>query len=323
MPRFRGLLAVAALSTILAAACTQKEDPKVAELQKQVEEMKQQLAANNASAKAATATAEAPAATPAPALQTAAPQPATAAPKPASRNAGADDSANAAKAAQQTADTAVAATERNARAIDENKKGVAENKAAVAKQGEAHAALKSDVESMKSREYTLPAGTVIAARTTAIIDTNTVKNGSIVDALLEKDLVIEGTTLARAGAHVTCIVVSSDQGGRIKGTANLQVAARSIAGERGNTITLRTEGYEVSAKSTKGRDAIRTGIATGAGAIIGVIAGGGKGAAIGAGAGAAAGVGTNAATRGSAAAIPAETLIEFTLAAPSTVVFRQ
>ena len=59
---------------------------------------------------------------------------------------------------------------------------------------------------------------------------------------------------------------------------------------------------------------------TGAGAVVGAIAGGGKGAAIGAGAGAAAGVGTNMATRGKAAVIPAETLMEFRLSAPSTVV---
>jgi len=46
------------------------------------------------------------------------------------------------------------------------------------------------------------------------------------------------------------------------------------------------------------------------------------GAAIGAGAGAAAGVGTNMATRGAAAVIPAEELIELHLAAPVTVVLQ-
>jgi len=61
---------------------------------------------------------------------------------------------------------------------------------------------------------------------------------------------------------------------------------------------------------------------TGAGAIVGAIAGGGKGAAIGAGAGAATGVGTSMATRGKAAVIPAETLVDFRLAAPVTVVYQ-
>jgi hypothetical protein len=39
--------------------------------------------------------------------------------------------------------------------------------------------------------------------------------------------------------------------------------------------------------------------------------------------GAATGVGANMATRGDAAVIPSETLIQFTLSAPSTVVFRK
>ena len=287
MSRSRGLIAILTLLTTLAAAC-QKEDPKVAELQKQLAEVQKQLAANNQSANAATpAPAEAPAAAPAPAPQAAAP--ATPAP---GRTSAKDD----AKAAQQTADTAVAATERNAKAIDankqaigenkkgieENKAGVAENKAAIGKQAEAHAALKSDVEAMKSREYTIPHGTPIAVRTTAELSTKDVKDGSIFEGLLERDLVVDGATLAKAGSHVTCIVVNSDEGGRVKGVASLSVAARSIAGVRGNTINLKTSSYTVDANTTKGRDVGRTGIATGAGAAVGAIAGGGKGAAIGA-----------------------------------------
>ena len=160
-------------------------------------------------------------------------------------------------------------------------------------------------------------------RTTAEISTKAVKNGSVFDGILEKDLVVHGTTLAKAGSRVSCIVVASDPGGRVKGVASLSVAARSIAGVGGNTLNLQTDSYSVEAGSTKGRDLKRTGIATGAGAVIGAIAGGGSGAAIGAGAGAAAGVGANMATRGDAAVIPTETLIEFTLSAPSTMVLRK
>ena len=176
---------------------------------------------------------------------------------------------------------------------------------------------------MKPREFTLPAGTVIPVRTTAEISTSKVKNGSVFEAILEKDLVSDGTILAKAGALVNCIVVESDPGGRVKGVASLSVAAKSIAGVGGNTLTVKTESYSVDANSTKKKDTVRTGIATGAGAIIGGIAGGGKGAAIGAGAGAAAGVGTAMATRGAAAVIPTETLIEFNLSAPATVVIRK
>jgi hypothetical protein len=178
------------------------------------------------------------------------------------------------------------------------------------------------MEAMKPREVTLKAGTVIPARTTAEVSTSTMKNGSVFDALLEKDLIVDGTTLAKAGSKVTCIVVSSDPGGKVKGVASMAVAARSVAGVGGNNFNVSTDSYSVEAKSPKGRDVKRTGIATGAGAVIGAIAGGGKGAAIGAGVGAATGVGVNAATRGDAAVIPTETLIEFTLSAPATVVVR-
>lgn len=176
---------------------------------------------------------------------------------------------------------------------------------------------------MKPREFTLPSGTVIPVRTTAELSTKAVKNGSVFDGLLERDLIVDGTTLAKAGARVSCIVVTSDPGGRVKGVASLSVAARSIAGVGSNTITVKTDRYSVDANTTKGKDAAKTGIATGAGAVIGAIAGGGKGAAIGAGAGAAVGVGGNLATRGAAAVIPTETLIEFALSAPTTVVFRK
>ena len=176
---------------------------------------------------------------------------------------------------------------------------------------------------MKPQQFTLPAGTVIPVRTTAEISTSKVKNGSVFEALLEKDLVVDGTLLAKAGALVNCIVVESDPGGRVKGVASLSVAAKSIAGVGGNTLTVKTDSYSVDAANTKKKDTVRTGIATGAGAIIGGIAGGGKGAAIGAGAGAAAGVGTAMATRGAAAVIPTETLIEFSLSAPATLVIRK
>ena len=85
---------------------------------------------------------------------------------------------------------------------------------------------------------------------------------------------------------------------------------------------MRTDTYTADAASTKKKDAVKTGVATGIGALIGGIAGGGSGAAIGAGAGAAAGVGTNMATRGAAAVIPPEELIELHLAAPVTVVLQ-
>lgn len=200
-------------------------------------------------------------------------------------------------------------------------KGALEEQHAInQQQASANQQVQAQIEDLKPREYTIPSGTVIPVRTTTELSTSKLSNGSVFDALLEKSLVVDGKTIAPEGAPVTGVVVSSDPGGRVKGVASLSVTIRTIAGVRDQTIRVKASSHSVDADTTKGRDAKRTGVMTGVGAAIGAIAGGGKGAAIGAGAGAAAGVGTNAATRGAAAVIPAETVIAFTLTAPSTVV---
>jgi hypothetical protein len=198
------------------------------------------------------------------------------------------------------------------RIVDEQR---AVNKA----QSESNLKLQEQVDRLKPREFTLVEGTVIPVRTTAELSTAKLANGSTFEGLLETDLKAGETVLAKAGSRVTCVVVSSDLGGRVKGTASLAVSARSVIGARGQVIPLKTNSFRTDAESTKKRDAARTGIATGVGAIIGGIAGGGSGAAKGAGAGAAAGVGVDLATRGEPATIPAETLIEFRLTSPATV----
>jgi hypothetical protein len=315
MPKATSCLALVTLLSIAAAACTAqppKEDPRVAELQKQLDEVKKELAEGKGAA--AGAATEAP--------------PASQAVSDAEiQAAGSREAAERAAVAAAQARGDRAATERaladQQRALADQQDALAAQKAAAERQAEENARLRREVEDLKPREYTLPAGTPIPVRTTAEISTKTVKDGSVFDALLERDLVVQGTTLAKAGTRVSCIVVSSDPGGRVKGVASLSVAARSVAGVGGNTLTVKTDSYAVEAGTTKGKDAARTGIAAGAGAVIGAIAGGGKGAAIGAGAGAAAGVGANIATRGQPAVIPTETLIEFKLAAPATVVFRK
>ena len=286
-------LAVITASSLVVVACNSqpKEDPRVAELQKELDAAKQQMATTAKTADEASAAAT--------------------------------SAVTAAETQAQAAAKTAQAAEQASRERAATEQALADQKAAAEKQARENERLKREIEEAKPREFTLAAGTVIPVRTTAELSTKAVKNGSVFDALLEKDLVVDGTTLAKAGSRVSCIVVSSDPGGRVKGVASMAVAARSIAGAAGNTINVKTDSYGVDANTTKGRDAKRTAVATGAGAVIGAIAGGGSGAAIGAGAGAAAGVGANMATRGDAAVIPTETLIEFTLSAPATVVFRK
>ena len=277
------LRAAVILAAVVTVACSQtpKEDPRVAELQRELAAVKKDLDAG----KPATAgAAEVQAA--APSQQAAGQQessPAKAAPQTATSAAAKAERATKDRAAteQAIADQSQrdrAATEKAL--ADQQTALTAQQNAAAAKQAEENARLRREVEALKPREFTLAAGTIVPVRTTAELSTSKLKNGSVFETVLEKDLIVNGTTVAKTGALVTCVVVSADQGGRVKGTASLSVAARSIAGVGSNAIAIKTESYTVDADSTKGRDAKRTGIATAIGAGIGAIAGGGSGAAI-------------------------------------------
>jgi hypothetical protein len=305
---------VLAASTVVACH-TQNRDPKVAELEQRLADTEKQLAdaqrlqSNEQAAPAPEAVTQ-PAAAP---DMSGAKRTPNASPSPAAKTA---------RPATPPESQKYVTTDQAEHAKAEAQRLVNEQKAINAQQAQANARLQQDVERLKPREFTLPAGTLIPVRTTSELSTSKLANGSTFDGLLESDLKSGDTVIAKAGARVSCVVVSSDPGGRVKGTASLAVAARSVVGARGNVIALKTDSFSTDAESTKKKDAVRTGIATGVGAVIGGIAGGGSGAAKGAAGGAAAGVGVSLATRGEAATIPAETLIEFHLASPAVVVMQ-
>jgi len=316
---FRTLAVV--LTAVLAAACSSDRgdaDSRVAELEKQLAETQKKLADG---ATASTDTSLPPsAAQPAaatPALATAPPANASASQgskPPASAGNSNKSSASAAATAQAQKEEAELQARREAaqRQLDEQKE-------VNARQAEATAKLQQDLERLKPREYTLPAGTTFSVRLPREVSTKDSATGAVFDGLLEHDLKSGETVLAKAGTRVNGLVVDSDPGGRVKGVASIKVGVRSIVGVKGAPIAVTTDSQTADAQSTKKKDAVRTGVATGVGALIGGIAGGGKGAAIGAGVGAGAGVGTNLATKGDPAVFPAESLLEFRLQAPVTV----
>ena len=288
---------------LMLAACksqnTTEEQKKVDDLQKQLDDAKQQLAAKEGEIEAKAA-------------ETAAAAEEKAKPAASTREPATPSRSPAKPAPKVTTDQGRVETDLVDQQRDVN-----------ARQSETNVKVQRDIEALKPVEYTLPAGTVIPVRTTTELSTSQLANGSTFRAVLERPLRVGDTVLAGQGAEVAGVVVSSDPGGKVKGVASLEVTIRSVAGRKNHTIPLKADHYSVVAEKDTGRDLKRTGIMTGAGAVVGAIAGGGKGAAIGAGAGAAAGVGTNMATRGKAAVIPAETLMEFRLSAPSTVVYQQ
>ena len=169
------------------------------------------------------------------------------------------------------------------------------------------------------KSYTVAAGTPISVRTTTQLSTKTNEAGSTFEASLAEPLVVDGYVVAKKGATVEGVVTQSDDGGRVKGKAFMTLSLRKLTTADGHAISIKTSDASQEAQSGKKKDAAKVGIATGIGAAIGAIAGGGRGAAIGAGAGAAGGTGVVLATKGQAAVVPAESILNFTLAAPITV----
>ena len=320
--KFTCLALVSILAAGFSAACNSPSPPaddRTAELEKRLAETEKQLAAATQKEQQPATPAVPPeqlapppaaAATPTPAPPAARPKPA-ASPKP--------QSANQKPVTQEQAAKAKAEAERlvaQQRAVNEQQRAVN------SQQAETNRQLQDQVEKLKPKEFVVPAGTVIPVRTTSELSTAKLSNGSVFEAHLEHDLKSGETVLVPARSRVTGFVVTSDPGGRVKGVASLTVGVRAIVGAKGNLMSVTTDSFTQDAESTKKKDAVRTGVATGVGAIIGGIAGGGSGAAKGAGAGAAAGVGVSMATRGAAAVIPAESVIEFKLTAPLTVVMQ-
>ena len=169
------------------------------------------------------------------------------------------------------------------------------------------------------KTWTIPVGTTISVRTLDGLSTKYARSGDEFDATLSAPLVIDGETLADVGSPVIGKVTGSDQGGRVKGRAMITLTLVQLTLRDGQAIQLQTSRVSRQAKSATKKNLARTGIMSGAGAAIGAIAGGGKGAAIGAGIGAGAGVAANVATRGPAAAVPAEAQLKFSLATPVQV----
>jgi hypothetical protein len=181
------------------------------------------------------------------------------------------------------------------------------------------AAPKGRPEPPRAAAITLAEGTVLKVRTTNTISTKTHHAGDKFEANLEEPIEQGGRILVPKGARVEGKVVESDEGGRVKGRAELAVALTQLQVNENKSVDLETNTLGREAKDTHGQDAAKIGIGAGVGAVIGAIAGGGKGAGIGAASGGAAGTGLVLATRGKAAVLPAESVLSFRLRAPVTI----
>ncbi|HWX53938.1 MAG TPA: hypothetical protein VN176_05030 [Verrucomicrobiae bacterium] len=152
----------------------------------------------------------------------------------------------------------------------------------------------------------IPAGTVVTVRTTSAISSGTAHRGDTWEGVLQRNVVVNGKTVFRAGEPVRGKVSFAKSSGRLHAPGQLSLRLTSIHGE-----AVSTSRYSRKGKSHTKSNVVKIGGGTAAGALIGGLAGGGKGAAIGSGVGAGAGTGVAAATGKQEAVIGSESVITF------------
>jgi hypothetical protein len=158
---------------------------------------------------------------------------------------------------------------------------------------------------------TVPVGAHIGVRTASAIDSGTARTGQAFDGNLTRNLVVNGKTIAKAGAPVRGKITYAKTSGRLHDPGQLTLRLTAVEVD-GRMVPVATSSFHAEGKSHKKSNIMKIGGGTAAGALIGAFAGGGKGAAIGAAAGAGAGTGVAAATGKQEAVIPAETALSFT-----------
>jgi hypothetical protein len=169
------------------------------------------------------------------------------------------------------------------------------------------------------QKVTVPSGTTLAVRLVDTIDSETAQTGQSFKATLETPLAVEGDVVIPAGYEVEGHVVDVKSAGKFAGKSELKLQLDRIA-VGSKYYNIQTDQYFREGSSRGKNTAAKVGTGAAIGAIIGGIAGGGKGAAIGAAAGGGLGGGVQAATKGQQIKLASETVLNFTLQAPLTVV---
>jgi len=169
------------------------------------------------------------------------------------------------------------------------------------------------------QKVTIPAGTTLAIRLVDGIDSEKNQAGETFRATLNSPLSVEGEVAIPAGYDVEGHVVDVKSAGKFAGQSLLVLQLDRIS-VGGKSYSVTTDQYKREGSSRGKNTAEKVGAGAAIGAIIGGIAGGGKGAAIGAAAGGGVGGGVQAATKGQQIKLPSETVLNFTLQNPLTVI---
>ena len=169
------------------------------------------------------------------------------------------------------------------------------------------------------RKLIIDQGTQLAVRLIDPIDSEKNQTGDTFHATLNASLSSDGQEAIPAGTELTGHLVDVKSAGKFAGQSVLILQLDSIT-SGGQTYNLHTDQYKKEGSSRGKNTAAKVGGGAVIGSIIGAIAGGGKGAAIGGAAGAGAGGGVQAASKPQPIKLPSETVLNFTLQEPITVV---
>ena len=162
-------------------------------------------------------------------------------------------------------------------------------------------------------------GTQLSIRLVDPIDSEKNQTGDTFHATLNTALSSDGEEAVPVGAELSGHLVEVRSAGKFKGQSVVVLQLDSLA-SGGKTYNLQTDQYRKEGSSRGKNTAEKVGGGAIIGGIIGAIAGGGKGAAIGSAAGAGVGAGAQEISKSQQIKLPSETLLNFTLQAPITVV---
>jgi hypothetical protein len=168
-------------------------------------------------------------------------------------------------------------------------------------------------------KVTIPSGTTLAVRLVDAIDSERNQAGQTFHATLDSPLAVEGETAIPAGYDVEGHIVDLKSAGKFAGQSLVVLQLDRIA-VGSKYYNIQTDQYKKQGSSRGKNTAEKVGAGAAIGAIIGGLAGGGKGAGIGAAAGGGLGGGVQAATKGQQIKLASETVLNFTLQGPVTVI---
>ena len=169
------------------------------------------------------------------------------------------------------------------------------------------------------KKVTIPSGTTLAVRLVDAIDSERNQAGQTFHATLDSPLAVEGETAIPAGYDVEGHIVDLKSAGKFAGQSLVVLQLDRIA-VGSKYYNIQTDQFKKQGSSRGKNTAEKVGAGAAIGAIIGGLAGGGKGAGIGAAAGGGLGGGVQAATKGQQIKLASETVLNFTLQGPITVI---